>query len=132
MIGAETSKRVLVGTLDQIKSKKKAPIARAAVPTLESRNLALQLATARWIENSLTNGCIPDAREAARVLGVTVARVSQLLDLLLLSPVIQQAVCEGEGVAMRFGAHQVRRLASHFAWAEQEFEWDALVRRFRR
>lgn len=125
-----TPLRVLVGGLDQIKPAKKTRVVRAAALAIEPPiSLVLQMATARWVESSLAGGSIRDMREAARHLGVSVARVSQLLDLLLLSPEIQQAVCDGEAVPAHFGAHQVRRTMNNAEWAAQKSVWNARTRR---
>ena len=52
------------------------------------------LALAHWIDRIVRDGELRDLADAARVLGMTRARVSQITNLLLLSPVIQEAILD--------------------------------------
>ena len=79
-----------------------APAAPAvASPTPVSR-AARQLALAHHIERLVEAGELADYAEAARVLGLTRARVTQVMNLLLLAPDVQERVlCADERVSQR-------------------------------
>ena len=54
--------------------------------------VALMLAFAHKLQEAIDNGEYTDRADAARKLGLTRARVSQLLDLLMLAPDIQEKI----------------------------------------
>lgn len=76
---------------------------------------ALQLALAHHIERQIDAGVIPDYAAAAKALGLTRARLTQVMGLLLLSPVLQERVLEGELSATEHGLRS----------AVKEPDWDA-------
>ena len=53
-------------------------------------------AMAHYIERQIDEGAIPDYAAAARALGLTRARLSQIMNLLLLAPEIQARIAVGE------------------------------------
>ena len=57
---------------------------------------ARMLALAHHIEHQIENGAIPDYAAAARALGVTRARLTQIMNLLLLAPEIQGRILRSE------------------------------------
>ena len=61
---------------------------RSPVPTALARRLAL----AYYIEQLIDEGRLRDYADAARVLGVTRARMTQVMDLLLLPVPVQEDV----------------------------------------
>ncbi len=69
----------------------------------------------------LDSGEVPSAAELARRLGFTRARVSQLLDLTLLAPDIQELVLFAVNVAGRdaITERDLRAVARHREWAKQ-------------
>lgn len=72
----------------------KPPAAEVAAPPLPPKpsgpsRLARQLALAHFIENQIEAGAIKDYAHAARLFGVTRARVTQVMNLLFL-PVAEQ------------------------------------------
>ena len=74
------------------------------------------LALAHNIERRIDAGAIPDYATAARSLGVTRARLTQLMNLLLLAPEIQEHVLlEGQ----RSTARALRRVAQEAEWCDQ-------------
>ena len=79
-------------------------------PRRRLRNLAL----AHHIERLIDRGLIEDYSHAARMLGVSQPRMTHLMGLLLLSPVIEEAILIGE-IAPR--DKERRRLA---AWRSGE------------
>ena len=77
---------------------------------------ALQLALAHHIERQIDAGVIPDCAAAARALGLTRARLSQVASLLLLSPEIQERIAEG-GIAA--SERNLRRFVAEPEWSTQ-------------
>ena len=57
---------------------------------------ARQLALAHHIERMVESGKLADYAAAARALGITRARLTQIMNLLLLAPVLQRRVLLGE------------------------------------
>lgn len=72
----------------------------SAEPARRPARVALQLALAHRIQEAIEAGEIRDQAEAARLLGVTRARVSQLLDLTLLAPDIQEQLLNGDATGL--------------------------------
>ena len=75
------------------KGRRSRPEAKPRVkgPSRAARMLAL----AYFVERDIEAGKIPDCATAARTLGVTRARMSQVMRLLLLAPELQRSVLEG-------------------------------------
>ncbi len=87
------------------------------------------LALARRIDGMIRFGELRDWAEAARLVGVTRARMTQMANLLLLAPDIQEAIL---GVP-RFvkgsdpmTERQLREIVSEVDWSEQHTKWEAL------
>ena len=79
--------------------------------------IARQLALAHLLERLVAEGAIGGYVDAARALGLTRARMSQVMDLALLSPRIQEAVLLGTG---GFSARGVRAASRRMCWQDQE------------
>ncbi len=97
-----TYQRVLTGTLFRNPSSpmtftEEAPPPK---PELDRRpaKVARMLALAHHIQSAIDRGVVADRATVARKLGFTRARITQLLDLLLLAPDIQARVLELEAV----------------------------------
>jgi hypothetical protein len=67
-------------------------VPRVPVPRKGPRRVARLLAFAHETERRIENGEIADRAAAARMLGVSRARLTQLLDLALLAPDIQEEI----------------------------------------
>lgn len=85
--------------------------ARSQGPT----RLARQLALARHVERLIEGGELRDYAEAAETLGLTRARLTQVMKLLL-APVIQQAVLAGR---LPRAARRPRAAAARVSWQAQ-------------
>lgn len=118
--------RVVVGRLVQKRSG-----ARRANSDRESRRparVALALALAHSIQTAIDSAEIRDQAEAARRFGITRARVTQVLDLIRLSPSLQQKI-----IAMRDAGteslteHALRDILRYDSWAFQEALWVKLT-----
>ncbi len=77
---------------------------------------ARRLALAYHIEALIASGEMMDIAHVARVAGVSRARVSQILDMTLLAPSIQEAVLDG---SLALGSHALRQLTGMLDWEEQ-------------
>ncbi len=88
---------------------------RSPKPSGPSR-AARMLALAHYIERQIDEGAISDYAAAARALGVTRARVTQLMNLLLLAPEIQKGIVGGELVLTE---RALRRVVREPDWDEQ-------------
>jgi hypothetical protein len=103
-----------------------AEVAPAAIPRV-TRLLAL----AHYLEDEVRSGGVKDYAELARVLGVTRARMTQLLNLLLLAPDIQEQVLNLPAVEKGrepVAEHNLRRVAVEPDWARQREEWAEFTR----
>lgn len=91
--------------------------------------VAQMLALAHHLQAGIDRGDIADRATIARKLGLTRARVTQLLDLLLLAPDIQEQVLALEAVdgAEPMAERRLRAVAHAGCWEEQRVGW-ALLR----
>jgi hypothetical protein len=67
-------------------------------PVRRPERVAIMLALAHKIQQAIDRGAVHDRAEVARRLGLTRARVTQLLDLTLLAPDIQAWILELQAV----------------------------------
>jgi len=93
---------------------------KATGPTAIARRLAL----AHHIEGLIVNGELAGLADAAKRLGITRARMTQIADLALLAPQIQSAIALGE---VNPNDRQLRDVLKHATWREQQraFEREA-------
>ena len=94
----------------------KAKRAKAVPSTRLPSSMARRLALAHFVEQLVGDGALRDYAHAARLLGVTRARMTQILDLLLLAPSVQERVLEGE----RFRERELRAALREPAWRIQQ------------
>jgi len=94
--------------------------------------VAVMLALAHKLEAAIDVGTVCDRAEVARRLGLTRARVTQLLDLTLLAPDIQEEVLGLEAVdgLEPVTERGLREVIGSLDWVEQRRRW-AGVRRHR-
>jgi len=99
-----SDRHVLKGTLFRRHGSRiqftEAPPAAVTTPAPVRRpaRVAEMLALAHHLQSAIDRGHVSDRAAVARKLGLTRARVTQLLDLLLLAPQLQVAVLESEAV----------------------------------
>jgi predicted XRE-type DNA-binding protein len=91
------------------------------VPVRRPARLAIMLALAHKIQQAIDRGAVSDRAEVARRLGLTRARVTQLLDLTLLAPDIQEQILFAESVdgLEPMGERAVRAAVRVEDWAKQ-------------
>ena len=90
-------------------------------PVIRPAKVARMLALAHKLQRAIDCGEYESRADLARAYGLSRARITQLMDLLLLAPDIQEKVLFLESVDGRepFGERALRRLASESGWREQ-------------
>jgi len=79
--------------------------------------VARMLALAHFIERAVERGDLKDYAEAARLFGLSRARITQVMNLILLAPSIQARILAGGATVWERGLRPVLRAA---VWEEQE------------
>ncbi len=94
-------------------------------PVRRPAKVARMLALAHHLQRAIDRGDVPDAATVARRLGLTRARVSQLLDLCLLAPDLQREILALEAVdgAEPMAERALRGVAHAGSWVEQRDLW---------
>ena len=78
---------------------------------------ARQLALAYHIQSLIESGEAKDIASIADAAGISRARISQILDLALLAPNIQESILDG---SFSLGSHALRQLAGILDWEQQK------------
>ena len=84
------------------------------------------LALAHRIDGMIRCGEIRDWADAARLAGVTRARMTQIANLLLLTPMIQEGILNLAKATRGpdpVTEHALREVAAHADWGRQEVPW---------
>ncbi len=94
-------------------------------PAPRPARVAQMLALAHRLQDAIALGEHKDRAEAARRLGLTRARITQIMDLLLLAPDIQEQVLGLERIdgVEPLSERAIRPIAKTLAWAEQRTAW---------
>lgn len=98
-------------------------------PVRRPARVAVMLALAHKIQDAIDRGVVRDRAEVARRLGLTRARVTQIMDLLLLAPDLQEALLF---LPATDSGHdpvhlaEVRYVCRTPIWAEQRSRWAEL------
>ena len=77
---------------------------------------ARQLALANFIERQIEAGVFRSYGDAGRRIGMTPGRVTQVMNLLLLTPNVQEQLLTGD---LRCGERRLRKTASEPLWKRQ-------------
>ena len=123
-VEALSAPRVVIGRLERVRRGKRTVFEATApepAPEPSPARVALTLALAHAIQRSIDVGETRDQADAAQKLGTTRARVTQLLDLTLLCPRIQEAVLgmmdsDVEGMSELV----LREICRHESWRLQQ------------
>jgi hypothetical protein len=110
----------------------KADVLVAAAPPREQRGaprVARMLALAHTMSALLRDGTVRDQRELAELMGLTRARVTQLVDLTLLAPDIQEQLLDGASSCEPITEHALRRVVRALRWEDQRRIWASLTRK---
>lgn len=94
---------------------------KATGPTAIARRLAL----AHHVEALIASGKLAGLADAARRLGLTRARMTQIADMTLLTPEIQAAITLGN---VRPNDRQLREVLKHADWGGQQRVFECKVR----
>jgi len=100
-------------------------------PVRRPAKIARMLALAHHLQSAIDRGLVADRAAVARKLGLTRARVTQLLDLLLLAPDLQEAVLAMEAVdgVEPMAERTLRAVAHAGAWEEQRVAFSSCLER---
>ncbi len=97
-------------------------------PTGRPLHVARRIALAHFCEELIDAGVVSDQTELALVLGFTKAKISQLMDLTLLAPDIQEQVLTAMVQQGRdwVSERSLRAIAASSDWSEQRARWRQL------
>lgn len=97
-------------------------------PVRRPARVAVMLALAHKIQEAIAQGKVRDQADVARRLGFTRARLTHLLDLLLLAPDVQEQVLALEAVDgnQPLSERMLRGLAHIAFWSEQRRQWASI------
>ena len=118
--------RAAVRTVLRVDFAPRAPQRRDCAPTVRVPRVVRLLALAYKIDGMICDGELDDLAEAARRLNLTRARVTQITNLLLLAPKIQEAILDMPLVADRhdpFTERQLRPITAEPDWNKQIAIW---------
>lgn len=98
-------------------------------PVRRPARVAQMLALAHRLQAAIDRGDFRDRADLARQFGFTRARISQLLDLLMLAPDLQEQILDLEAVdgVEPLSERSLRLVVKLEAWEEQRREWLRLV-----
>ena len=121
-----TTARVIIGKLHRVRACRTKKFVEELPPpppdaVRRPARVAVMLALAHKIEDAIQHGVARDRAEVARRLGLSRARVTQLLYLTMLAPELQAAVLELQAVdgVEPVCERQVRAVARAGRWQEQ-------------
>jgi hypothetical protein len=126
---APKDRHILTGTLFRRRSSRvtlsETPPPPKPEPVRRPAKVAQQLALAHHLQAAIDRGDVADRAAVARKLGLTRARVTQLLDVTLLAPEIQEAVLAMlaiDGVEP-LAERQLRVVVAAGTWPQQRAAW---------
>jgi len=121
--------RVFTGHIFRIRNGRKLAFSEAPPPRPEPVRrpvrVARMLALAHRLQAEVDGGKYLGRADLARQLGFTRARVTQLLDLILLAPDIQDEILFLDAVdgVEPVGDRTLRKVTRHMPWADQRAAW---------
>lgn len=122
-----TTARVFTGTLHRVQRGhgKRFVTELRSGPVRRPARIALMLALAHKIQEAIERGQVRDQADVARRLGFTRARLTHLMDLVLLAPDLQELVLEFEAVdgVEPMSERTLRLIARIGRWEEQRQVW---------
>ena len=109
----------------------KSPRRRTQAATGRIPRVAQTLALAHKIYAKIRSGELRDLADAARAIGITRARISQITKLLLLAPEIQEAILDLPPVTDGrdpVSERALRPIVAEPDWTRQRLLWDEVTR----
>jgi hypothetical protein len=122
--------KVITGTLHRVQHGREKRFAESApMPVHRPARVALMLALAHKVQESIDAGKVADRADVARRLGFTRARITHLLDLTLLAPDLQEQVLalvavDGEEP---ISERTLRSVAHAAQWSDQRGVWSGSI-----
>lgn len=100
-------------------------------PVRRPAKIAKMLALAHHLAAAIDRGVVADQATAARKLGISRGRMTQLLDLTLIAPDLQARILELEAVdgAEPLHERQLRAVVAAGMWPQQRAAWARVTRR---
>jgi predicted XRE-type DNA-binding protein len=127
-----TGARVVTGELHRVqRGRRKGFVPEApSAPVRQPARVAVMLALAHQIQRAIDRGELKDQADAARRLGVTRARLTQLLDLTLLASDLQERVLSLQlaGGAEPLSERALRPVGRTSVWGEQRTIFESPTR----
>ena len=121
--GSEPDAKVVTGQLHRVRRGGKKRFVPEPPPQAEQRpaRVAMQLALAHAVQRAIDAGELRDQADAARRLGLTRARLTQLMDLALLAPEIQERLLflEVSGGVHLLSERRLRAASAAPSWEGQ-------------
>lgn len=118
-----TGTRVVTGEFHRVqRGRRKGFVPEApSAPVRQPARVAVMLALAHQIQRAIDRGELADQAAAARRLGLTRARLTQLLDLTLLAPDVQEKILSMESIegSEPLAERAFRPLARAGSWVDQ-------------
>lgn len=131
-------RRVISGSLyrerKQAVSFTTTPAPPPRAPTRRHAHVAKMLALAHHLAAAIERGLVADQAAVARKLGLTRARITQLLDLTLIAPDLQAQILALEAVDGRepIRERQLRSVLAAGLWPQQRAVWSRIAESTRR
>lgn len=128
-VAVSPTRRVLVGALAPVRPRSSARATAKEPQEAEGdcapaqpkpSQVALLLAPAYWIERPVESGAVPCAATVAKRLALSRARITQIGDLALLDPRLQEQVLLGGGLlSVTTGERLLRAVTIEQVWESQ-------------
>lgn len=99
----------------------RAPALRAVAPERRTTRLERMLALAHVIERAVQTGAVENYAELANRLGITRARVTQITNLVTLSPRVQERILNG---SLESNERDIRVVLRSLRWSDHEAALD--------
>ena len=126
-----TEPRVITGPLYRVQRghRKRFAAEPPPAPVHRPARIAIMLALAHKLQQAIDGGHLRDRAEAARRLGLTRARITQLLDLTLLAADIQEHLLALEAIdgIEPLTERALRSMTRSRTWQEQRTLWKGLA-----
>ena len=112
----------------QRRTKERGKLRERQLAEQQPARVAHRLALAHRIDAEIESGRFEDYADVARKHGLTRARLSQLMNLLLLAPDIQEEILRLEFAVGRevVSERSLRRVLERLFWEEQRVVWEEM------
>ena len=115
-------------TFQKLKKQSRRQIQKLQTPV--SFSIRFLLLLAHQLNDMLEKGQFRNLADIAGQTGISRARVTQILDLVLLAPSIQEEILQGPNQHLHIRERHIRALVKKLDWEEQLQGWQALLKSF--